>query len=191
MKNTARAGVLALTTMFAPLTGAAFADDGVSATNASSISHSQELALLRQASNDSQEHAEAGFNIGLVLHVGDDITTAQVPIVADYYRDMYQTALDEKYPDQGGIVEVFPRPNPGTPASGFHANIGDGIFQVPLAKYGLDPDSDPSIMDPLTAQEVVEDLLDTLPGAKAIQARNEANARQSASLTSFSPTGLN
>lgn len=160
------------------------------ASSSASITHEQELQLLRQASDDSREHAEAGFNIGLVLHVGDDLTPAQVPIVVDFYKKLYQSALDQKYPDRGGVVEIFPRPNPGTPASGFHANIGDGIFQVPLAKYGLDPNSDPSIMDPLTAQEVVDDLLNTLPLAKATQAQNEANAR-TASLTSFSPTGLN
>jgi|GEM_PF-5270294 len=183
---------IAAATAVLPLTGApAQAEDAQPiASSSTSITHEQELQLLRQASDDSREHAEAGFNIGLVLHVGDDLTPAQIPIVVDFYKKLYQSALDQKYPDRGGVVEIFPRPNPGTRSSGFHANIGDGIFQVPLAKYGLDPDSDPSLMDALTAQEVVDDLLNTLPLAKATQAQNEANAR-TASLTSFSPTGLN
>lgn len=183
---------IAAATAVLPLTGApAQAEDAQTiTTSSSSITHDQELALLRQASDDSQAHAEAGFNIGLVLHVGDDINAAQLPLVVDYYKDMYQKALDEAYPDQGGVVQVFVSPNPGTPASGFHANIGDGIFQVPLKKYGLDPDSDPSLMGLVTTREVIPDLLEVLPAAKVLQTQNEANAR-TASLTSFTPTGLN
>lgn len=182
---------IAAATAVLPLTGApAQAEDAQATSSTSSISYDQELKLLRQASDDSRAHAEAGFNIGLVLHKGDDINAAQLPLVVDYYRDMYQKALDAEYPNQGGVVEIFIAPNPGTPASGFHANIGDGIFQVPLAKYGLDPESDPSLMDAMTTREVIPDLLKTLPLAKATQAQNEANA-QTASLTSFSPSELN
>lgn len=193
MKHTVKAGLAALAATTLPFASAAYADDkpAVTSTSASSISRDQELILLRQASDDSREHAKAGFNIGLVLHVGDDITTAQVPFVVEHYRKLYQTALDDAYPDQGGTVKVFPRPNLDARASLITAYVGDDIFEVNLEKYGLSSDDEPALMDLLTAKEALGDIIRVLPLAKVIQADNDAERQQTASLGSLTTIGLN
>lgn len=189
--KSAQAGLAAIAALALPFSGAANAEDTPAVTNASTMPLKQELALLRQASDSSREHAMAGYNIGLVLHAGDDITRAQVPIVTEHYRALYQSKLDEAYPDQGGVVRVFVAPNPGTRSSGFHVNIGDDIFQVSLEKYGLPDDLDPALLNLLVAREAADDVVRVLPVAKAVQAVNENDRQQTASLSSYTPVGLN
>ena len=189
MKHTVKAGLAALAATTLPFAGAAYAEDRPAVTSASastsSITQEQEIALMSEAFSESRKHAKAGFNIGLVLHVGDDIPAAQIEAVAEYFRNRYQSTLDAKFPNQNGSVKIFTRPNPGSPSSGLTVDIGDQMFQVENAKYGLGENSDPSLLDLMTADEAAEEAVDQLPASKAIQLRNDRN--QTASLSSVTP----
>ncbi len=190
MKNAVKAGIVGLSALTMSFSGAATAEDNAALTSSSSITHKQELALLGQASEDSSAHAESGFNIGLILHIGDDIPQEHLQTVVDHFANRYQTALDSKYPNRGS-AEVFTSPNPGTRSSGITINIGNDIFQVDNAKYGLPEDLDPALLDQQTADRAAEDVVALLPIAKALQAQRGADLRQTASLEGYTPIGLN
>lgn len=155
---------------------------------AASVSVSPEAEFRGNMEEQSTAHAMSGFNIGLVLHVGDDIPPHQLRVVTEHFRNHYQTALDNRFPDQGGVVAVFAAPNPGSPSSRLTVSVGDQLYQVNNADYGLPNDADPAILDLQTALDAVNDVVAGVPAAKAVQAQNDA-LRRTASLTSFTPGG--
>lgn len=177
-----------------PLTGTAQAQERGPIIQAStdaptSITREEELEGLKQAERDASDLALAGFNVGMVLHVGDDILlnpNLTIKQVADHFRDLYQAELDARYPGQNGTVEVYPRLNPGGKSSLISISIGDQLFEVDNEKYGRTQGQDSALLDLRTADEAKGDVLQQLPTAKAIQLRNEGNDR-TASLDGVAP----
>jgi len=187
-KNALKSALAGVAAVGLVSTSAALAEDRAPTTPASveiSDARAEELRLLRAAEDSSTAHAKAGFNIGLVLHVGDDFQPEEIPHLREYFRDRYQRGLDAKYPDQGGAAAVFLAPNPGSPSTLLSASIGDQLFHVDNEKYGLPADLDTALLDLETADLAVEDVLEVLPVAKALQLKNERNGyTTSASLLS-------
>lgn len=188
MKNTAKAGLLALVAGSLPFAGAANAEDAAAVTNtssASTITKQQEIAAMSDAFDASRAHAKAGFNVGLVLHVGDDIPREQLQAVSEHFRNRYQSALDETFPGQNGTAQIFISPNPGSTASLLSADIGDQMFTIDNEQYGRPDELDPALMGLMTADKAAEDVISQIPAAKAVQLKNENS--QTASLSSFTP----
>lgn len=187
LRKTFAAPATALGLMGLTVSGAAYAEpangNGVQPVSAT-ISMEERKQLVREASRESAAFAESGFNIGIILHVASDFSAEEVPMLKEYFRDKYQSALDAAYPDENGNVRVFAVPNPEGAASIATIDIGDTIFEVDNAKYGLPRDLDPAILDLNTADKAVDDVIKVLPTAKAVQRQNENSSPTAAT---FSP----
>lgn len=191
-------GAVAGTALLMAPAGAAHADDSPNSAytvaNAmdydTSVSHApktkaEELAIMSQAEDDALDFSKAGFNVALILNNADDVPNAKFKTpeqLGEVFRQRYQAFLDQEWPSENGQVKVFYAPNPGTSSSLFTVAIGDQFFEVDNAKYGLPADSDPALLDLMTAWQAPKDVMDALPMAKAVQAQNERDRQVTAFL---------
>lgn len=145
------------------------------AAAAASMSRSDELSLLRQAEAKSTDHAKAAYNVGLVLHVGDDIPPEHLQTVIDYYENVYRNIMlkSDDPRVRAGTAEIFPRPNPGDPASLFSVTIGDQIYEIDNAAYGRPDYLDEGLLDLQTIELAAPEIVGQIPNAKVLQVQNE------------------
>lgn len=194
MKNTLKAGMLGLTAMTLPFAGAAHAEDTPTVTSASSsasITHKQELAMLLEAESKSTAHAMAGYNVGLVLHVGDDIPSQYIDTVMKHYQDFYQAemAKSEDPRVRMGTAIMYPSPNPGSPASLISVTIGDQTYKIDNDAYGRPENLDLSLLGLETAERAASEIISQIPTAKILQSQNEIDRNKTVSLAEYTPEG--
>lgn len=166
------------------------AEDATPISNSAVTSHQEELRLLRLAESNATLHSEAGYNVGLVLHVGDDIPPQHLQTVIDHYENFYRAEMlkSDDPRVRAGSVKIYPSPNPGTSASGFSATIGGQPYQIDNEKYGRnDEEHDPGLFGLITIERIAPELVSQIPAAKVIQIQNERE--QTASLSSYTPGG--
>lgn len=140
-----------------------------------SMSRSDELRLLRQAEAKSTDHAKAAHNVGLVLHVGDDIPPEHLQTVIDYYENVYQNIMlkSDDPRVRAGTAKIFPSPNPGTRSSGFSVTIGDQIYEIDNEAYGRPDYLDEGLLDLQTVELAAPEIIGQIPNAKVLQVENE------------------
>jgi len=158
------------------MTGPAQADDRSADYTTSSTVTQQERSDLATASSQAREFAKSGFNIAIVLRVGQDMPNAKFQSqeqLGEVFRNRYQELLNQEHPDQQGEVAVYYAPNPDGNASLMTVRTGDQLYQVDNSKFGRSEDFDSSILDLSTAWAAAPEVVEHLPLKKALQLQNE------------------
>ena len=147
--------------------------------------------MLREAESQSTTLAMAGYNVGLVLHVGDDIPSQYIETVAKHYEDLYKAemAKSEDPRVRMGTATMYSSPNPGSPASLITVTIGDQTYEIDNNAYGRPENLDPALLGLQTAEKAASEIVSQIPTAKILQFQNEIDRNKTVSLAEYTPEG--
>ena len=134
----------------------------------------EEIRDRRKAAEKSARSlAMSGYNIGMVLFVGQDLPHKNVQSVAGHFHELYEQKLIAEYPGLEVDAGVYPTPYPDSELTFMRIYIGDTLFEVDPLDHGLSREANPRSLILDVASSVVDDAVAYLLEAKATQASHE------------------